>query len=204
MNYLNKVVIILTAIDPKLSLTKLSAIGLLGFIFFCVNGCNQTANRQNVKAGNEQKTKYQIPHSINEEHAEIRHELENAVKSGGATGEAAKAVAERLHSHFEKEEEYALPPLGLLSQLANGEVSADMKETIELSDKLKTELPKMLDEHKTIVAALDRLAEAAGSENKSNVIEFTHKLKMHARNEEEVLYPAAILVGEYLKLRLKN
>lgn len=30
---------------------------------------------------------------------------------------AAKAVADVLHPHFEKEEEYALPPLGLLSSL---------------------------------------------------------------------------------------
>jgi hypothetical protein len=35
-------------------------------------------------------------------------------------------------------------------------------------------------------------------------VEFTHKLKMHAQNEEEVLYPAAILVGEYLKLRFSG
>jgi hypothetical protein len=32
-------------------------------------------------------------------------------------GEATKAVTDVLHSHFEKEEEYALPPLGLLSSL---------------------------------------------------------------------------------------
>jgi len=27
---------------------------------------------------------------------------------------------------------------------------------------------------------------------------------LHAQTEEEVLYPAAILVGEYLKLKLKS
>jgi len=27
---------------------------------------------------------------------------------------------------------------------------------------------------------------------------------LHAQNEEEVLYPAAILVGEHLKLRLQK
>jgi hypothetical protein len=40
------------------------------------------------------------------------------MKEGGKVGEAAKAVANVLHPHFEKEEEYALPPLGLLSCLA--------------------------------------------------------------------------------------
>ena len=112
-------------------------------------------------------------------------------------------VAERLGPHFEKEEQYALPELGLLPQLAEGKASADMKDVVDLSDKLKAELPQMLAEHKTIVSALDDLANPAKAENKTDAIEFTEKLKMHAQNEEEVLYPAAILVGEYLKLRLK-
>jgi hypothetical protein len=33
------------------------------------------------------------------------------------------------------------------------------------------------------------------------IVHFAEKLKLHAKNEEEVLYPAAILVGEYLKLQ---
>jgi hemerythrin-like domain-containing protein len=79
-----------------------------------------------------------------------------------------------------------------------------MRDTAGLTDKLKTEMPQMLDEHKQIVAALDNLAKAAKSENKIAAVEFTEKLKMHAQNEEEILYPAAMLVGEYLKLRLKD
>jgi hypothetical protein len=39
-------------------------------------------------------------------------------------------------------------------------------------------------------------------ENKPRVQHFAERLKQHAKTEEEVLYPAAILVGEYLKLRL--
>jgi hypothetical protein len=31
---------------------------------------------------------------------------------------------------------------------------------------------------------------------------FAEKLALHAKTEEDVLYPAAILVGEYLKLKL--
>lgn len=148
--------------------------------------------------------KFLIPKSIKSEHEELHGELENAIKSGGSTGEAAKVVADRLHSHFEKEEEYALPPLGLLSQIAEGKISAEMREAITLADRLKAELPTMLSEHKTIVAALDDLANAAKNEKKANVVEFTEKLKRHAQSEEEVMYPAAIMVGEYLKLRLKD
>ena len=60
----------------------------------------------------------------------------------------------------------------------------------------------MLQEHKDIVVALKNLIAAATQENKPEHAHFAEKLILHAQNEEEVLYPAAILVGEYLKLRL--
>lgn len=180
------------------------AVLLSGFIVFGVSGCNKSASEISTKDKKEPVMKFLIPKSIKSEHEELHGELENAIKSGGSTGEAAKVVADRLHSHFEKEEEYALPPLGLLSQIAEGKISAEMREAITLADRLKAELPTMLSEHKTIVAALDDLANAAKNEKKANVVEFTEKLKRHAQSEEEVMYPAAIMVGEYLKLRLKD
>jgi hypothetical protein len=59
--------------------------------------------------------KHTIPQSLEVEHKELHEQLKKAIDSGGKTGDAAKAVAELLHPHFEKEEEYAMPPLGLLS-----------------------------------------------------------------------------------------
>ena len=60
----------------------------------------------------------------------------------------------------------------------------------------------MLEEHKTVVAALQRLMTAAQAENKPEHAHFAEKLVLHARTEEDVLYPSAILVGEYVKLTL--
>lgn len=178
-----------------------AAVFLIGFTVLVLGGCGNTSNEP--QATHTGQPKFQIPSSISSEHKELHSALEDIIRSGGKTGEAGKVVSERLGPHFEKEELYALPELGLLTQLADGKVSAEMKDTIALSDKLKAELPQMLAEHKTIVAALDDLANTAKTENKPDAVEFTEKLKMHAQNEEEVLYPAAILVGEYLKLRLK-
>lgn len=95
----------------------------------------------------------------------------------------------------------ALPPLGLLSFLLQGKFTPEMKDIVAMTDKLKQDLPNMLEEHRQIVKALDNLAEIARKENKMEIVGFAEKLKLHAKNEEEVLYPAAILVGEYLKLR---
>lgn len=145
-----------------------------------------------------------VPQSLKTEHEELHAQLAKAIKSGGATGSAAEAVARLLHPHFVKEEEYALPPLGLLRQLADGKVTPEMKAVFKLTDKLKAELPEMLEEHKAVVAALTLLAEAARREGKTEHIHFAEKLRLHAQNEEEVLYPAAILVGEHLKLKLEK
>ena len=59
-----------------------------------------------------------IPESLKWEHEELHAELARATKAGGKTGEAAKAVAGVLHNHFLQEEEFALPPIGLLAALA--------------------------------------------------------------------------------------
>jgi hypothetical protein len=147
---------------------------------------------------------FEIPTSLKREHEELHADLARATKAGGSVGEAAKSVAEVLHDHFVKEEEIALPPIGLLSALARGEVHENMKSVVHMTDRLKAELPEMLEEHKAVVAALENLIAAAQEENNTEHAVFAEKLMLHAQTEEEVLYPAAILVGEYLKLKLKN
>lgn len=143
------------------------------------------------------------PSSVAAEHHELHEELAKVVALGGATGDAAKVVEQRLSSHFENEEKYGLPQLGLLSSLADGKMPADAEHVIELSDKLKAELPTMLAEHKAISEALEKLKTAAEKENKADAARFAEHLAAHAKTEEQIFYPAAILVGEYLKLRQK-
>ncbi|HET7091066.1 MAG TPA: hemerythrin domain-containing protein [Anaerolineae bacterium] len=143
-----------------------------------------------------------IPQPLQVEHEELHNELKQAIAAGGKVGEAATAVAMALHPHFGSEEEYALPPLGLLPALAEGIVTPEMADVLPLTDKLKAELPHMLEEHQAIVAALKKLQEAAQEENKPEYAHFAEKLMLHARMEEEVSYPTTILIGEYLRLRL--
>jgi hemerythrin superfamily protein len=78
-----------------------------------------------------------------------------------------------------------------------------MITVIEMTNRLKADLNHMLLEHKEIVKALKDLTEAAKNEGKDEFMHFEKKLTLHAQTEEEVLYPASILVGEYLKLKQK-
>jgi len=81
------------------------------------------------------------------EHKELHAQLVKATKEPGVIGEAAKAVAEVLDNHIIKVEGYALPPLGLLRQLASGTVTGEMRDVFVMTDRLKAELPVMLEEH---------------------------------------------------------
>lgn len=147
---------------------------------------------------------FEIPNSLKVEHEELHRELSAATTLQGTTGAAAQRVATLLHTHFVSEEAFALPPLALLRPLARGDVSPEMRPVVALTDRLEAELPRMLDEHKAIVAALEELTRAAEAERHAEVVRFARKLTLHAQHEEEVLYPAALLVGEYLTLRLSR
>ncbi|HEY7681834.1 MAG TPA: hemerythrin domain-containing protein [Gemmatimonadales bacterium] len=143
-----------------------------------------------------------IPSSLRDEHRELHKELDLATRAPGRLGAAARAVATALHPHFLREEEIALPPLGLLARLSQGPPTAEMRPVLALTDALKRELPAMLKEHQTIGRALDELARVAREEGAVEYVELSEKIRAHALNEEEVLYPAAILVGEFVRSRL--
>lgn len=146
--------------------------------------------------------KPQLPDVLRMEHEELYEEIWKATKLGGETGAAAKAVVKVLLPHVVLEEEFGLPPLSVLPRLARGEITSDMAPLIDTAERLKAELPRMLDDHKHIVKALRNLLRAATAEKHSGYAHFAQKLILHAQMEEEVLYPASILVGEYLKLKL--
>jgi uncharacterized coiled-coil DUF342 family protein len=165
------------------------------------HGGEHTEHYKDINPPNKSIMEFKIPISLKKEHEELHNMLKQATQLPGKTGEAAKKVAELMHPHFVKEEEYALPPLGLLPLLSSGKLSEEMKQVLPMTDKLKAELPEMLAEHKQIVAALKVLVQHATAEQHPEVAEFAEELMLHAQTEEEVSYPTAILIGEYLKLK---
>ena len=136
---------------------------------------------------------------MEEEHEELHAELAKAIKMRGKVGEAAKKVAEVLHPHFQKENGIALPVIGVARELAEGKTSPDFPKALELHDKFKAEYEKMLQEHVEIVRTLDSLGKTAKTYKKKDVLEFVRKLKNHAKTEEDLTYPAVLMVGKLLK-----
>lgn len=142
-----------------------------------------------------------IPHNVRLEHQQIHAALVEATKAAGEVGEAARELARVLHPHFEREEQIALPPLGLLQPLAAGDFSPEMQSVLPMTDALHDELPRMLREHAEIAAATRRLQQVASQAGNAEVEELARELSSHAKAEEEIFYPAAILVGEVVRAR---
>src|SRR5512139_1792825 len=130
-----------------------------------------------------------IPESMKEEHEELHQELRKATEMLGKVDQAARKVAQILDPHFEKENELALPEIGVARELAEGKTSPDFAAAKKLCDKFSMEYSKMLEEHVDIVKALDELEKAAKTARKRSVVEFTKRLKLHARTEEALTYP---------------
>ncbi len=143
-----------------------------------------------------------MPDSLRVEHEQLQADLEQAIRIGGRIGEAARALESLLRPHFRREDDNVFLGLGLLQSVAQGKVTPGMHEIVVMADRLKRELPEMLAEHDQVRKALERLGQEATKEGRPQVAYFAAKLLHHARMEEEVLYPAAIVLGEYLKSRL--
>jgi hypothetical protein len=143
----------------------------------------------------------QIPASVRIEHEGIQRELAFATRERGAVGAAARDLAKLLRPHFEREEQIALPPLGLVAALARGDDSQAMRAVLPMTDSLRAELPHMLAEHVAIRAATQRLERVAGGSGNARAVRLARELALHARNEEELLYPMAVLVGHLVRMR---
>jgi len=140
-----------------------------------------------------------IPGSLKEEHAHLQDALKRATQEEGAVGEAARGVMEILGPHLEKEEEFALPPLGTLT-LSGETPTGDVERTISLTERLGRELSSMLEEHRLIAQRLEVLTAEAERAKKNECVVLARDLLHHARMEEEIVYPASLLIGSYLRL----
>jgi hypothetical protein len=87
-----------------------------------------------------------------------------------------------------------------LKALARGETPAELAEMVKLAQALRIEMPQMIDEHRQIAEALHLLASNAEAAGKPDYVALAEEMLLHAHIEEDVLYPAAVLIGKYAAL----
>lgn len=146
--------------------------------------------------------KLDIPDVLMREHGKLQLDLEAASLGRGAIAEAASRLVDLMREHAKSEEEYAFRLLGLLPHLVDGTVGDEMAAALPATDRLRAELRRLREDHVAIVGAVGALAEAARKEGRSDYIRLANDILEHARFEEAILYPAALIVGEYVRLRL--
>lgn len=143
-----------------------------------------------------------IPMALLLEHAELDASLRTAAAESGALGDTARAVLALVRPHMAREQDLALAPLRLLPRLAAGEADGDMAEMIAVTDRLRAELPALRREHLAIKRKLEELWTVAWAAGKPEYAFLAQRVNRHIDVDEEVLYPASLLVGEYLRLAL--
>lgn len=145
---------------------------------------------------------FRIPGSLKLEHEELYEQLKRASTQTGKIGDAAKLAFRAFQPHIKKEEEFAFPPLDLLPSLADGIVTTELTEVMKLSDRMRAQLHEMLREHELITQYLQELNDIANKEDKPEYASLAKRIMRHLDLEEQVLYPAAQLIGDYVRLRL--
>ncbi len=144
------------------------------------------------------------PPTLEKEHEEIWKLLMEVQHLSGKTGSLAEKLAKDLKLHIDKEETLALPLLGILRDLVNGKLgSATAKRASQIYQKLEKEYPRMLHGHKELHKILERLKKAGEEEGHLTAVRFADVLEKHSQEEEEVLYPAAVLAGRIASQRVK-
>ena len=140
-----------------------------------------------------------VPEPLMLEHQEMHDALARASHEPGMVGDAARRLLRIMKPHIDKEETFALPPLGMLYQLVRGIHSPEEEAAVIMAWRLREDLDNMVAEHRVIGAALEELLAAAKAERRVEYAELATKVLHHIRMEEQVLYPATILVGDYLR-----
>lgn len=137
------------------------------------------------------------PPSAERAHEELLHLLVKVQHLSGKTGVIAEDLAKRLKTHMEQEETLVLPLLGLLPDLASRKTSSQLaRRASRLYSEMKKEYSGMLNGHREITKLLSRLKRVGAEEGHLTAVRFSEALEQHAKEEEEILYPAALLAGK--------
>ncbi len=143
-----------------------------------------------------------IPQSMRVEHEDTLQQLTALSRRHGAVGVEARKALGLFKQHMQREDEFILPPLTLLSLLAEGKISPDMKWAIAMSDRVKAEHEKTYQEHTRITDAMNALAAAARKAHDAAALDFARAAVADSLTDLELIEPMSIVVGDYLKAKL--
>lgn len=144
----------------------------------------------------------EIPQSLRVEHDNTLEQLTTLSRRHGPVGTEARKALDLFKRHLQREEEFILPPLTLLPILADGKVSPDMKWAVAMADRIKAEREQIFQEHTLITDSMNALAAAAQKTHDAAAYDFARAAVADSLNDVEILEPASIVIGDYVKAKL--
>ena len=145
---------------------------------------------------------HDIPQSVALEHKSVLAYLRRIAEKPTAEGAAAQKVIDILVPHMAKEEEFILPPLTLLPEMAAGKITPDMRWAIAMTDRVKAEQADLLKIHDGLSEAFIELLGAADAAGDDVTVGFTKDLAADDLGDREVTEPLIVLIGKVLRSRL--
>jgi hypothetical protein len=148
--------------------------------------------------------KLELPEALQLSHAQLSAVLAKVARSGGPARTVADTIAKILEPHLQREEEGILRILGLLAPLAAGKFDAEWIEDVSEWGELETKESALNLEHRALLAAGEELLAIARDDGDAEMLEFAERLVLRIRLDEEVFYPAALLIRNYLRLQART
>ena len=147
-------------------------------------------------------SKLPTPASLRLSHDDARAGFVQATMQGGETAVAARQLARMCLPHFELEETFAFPTLGLLPNLMKGLDRSEMLQILPLISDFSAKHSALDKQHESIQSAIDTLLRISYKEGNKDTAEFAYNMRVHERIEDEVIYPTVMLIGAYLREKL--
>lgn len=139
------------------------------------------------------------PKSLQDDHQVLLSELKQVASLESGVAENAKNVANAFEAHFNREENTVLPQLSLLMAIAEGNWNIDTKEALLENNILLNEFRDLKNEHKKIFDAAKEMIRVAEKEKNSDAKKIAESIMLHIQVEEEVSYPAIMMISKYIK-----
>jgi hypothetical protein len=155
-------------------------------------------------AGRAEQSALQVPQSIRLQHQQIIDRLASLAKSNGPAAAPAQKALVFLKDHYAREEAFVLPPLSLLPRIAKGDIAKDMEPAIAMADRAKAAAADLQSDHIQITTLMNELIEAGRSTRNEELVRFATRVANQSLNDMEVAHPTTIVIGDYLRLRLKS
>ena len=173
------------------------ATAALGLLAATVVGCwSEGASAQSAPSAHD------IPQSFRVAHQDTLAELTAIGKRRTQTGLIARQAISAVKRHFDREEEYILPPLTLAPAIALGKVTPEMKWAVAMADRIKADRETIFVEHTVITGWMNELAAAAEKAHEADVTAFARAAVADSLNDTEVNEPMAIVIGDYIRAKL--